>query len=773
MGDERTIRPHAQDSRILEPRTETSTASTMPPAVDEVAWNEPPTDEFLAPLSANKNHFYLGKGTVQGWRRMLQVDPSIRSWLSTAMIYIESTLHFLDHLTAEQITPELQTKIPHLSDMFEEIVHDLKSPYLDNGSLSLMSLERIQNLLFRDKRASMMRLHINMTDANKLDPSGNLGTAYKRAVLEWLQEEFGQRNISLNPEGSSFLAINVSRHAISCSVGRFDREIKYALRSPEIYERYGFDAKLIDDFAPSAKSMFMTIDTEGLHINEVLTSKDPDAILDLQAQIIGRIEESLRVLAVGTTLAERDPASIGMAAGASVYNHTDLPLIPGKAGYEVLKKNIELGLGYVPPSRYQSSSSIGTPNIDEKFQRHPRYAHDFGRLDHPERADTPGGALQILQRALLHLSSADSASEINRALEGLKEAMDLFELALDIGRMARSNPRNPAFIKWMQEIKLSDRSNLMDSYFIERVALRPEAQVHLVVMEIDSFKAFSTTYAVDETDSNFWGLFEPFFAEAKARGIDQPLITQVAGDLVALALPIVDADDRAVDINEFVTAAQQRVEKKYQDKPFHDMAKVKLRNGKGARIERQPLWQRGFAVFPSSTQPSNTDPFMNTLSVTAIATTAPTPRDADDMREWVRNINDIAKEIEALKESTAPNKGGYGFRPFAENDGLKPPPEPMGSVYPAGSAVKIDRRADRFRASIERQLEEAWGEDWTTMPLPAQNSFIGGLQSRAESSPGILTPDEVVDVMSQMSGSLAQFPPAPTLFMPLLGGIAA
>lgn len=771
MGDN-TIKPVEVDTAPLPEMEPGGTVSSKPPAVDDQPWNEPTTDEFTTVEGGTNQHFYLGKGTVQGWRRMLQVDASIRSWLSTAMVYIESSLDFLGDLTLEQVTPELQRKLPLLSEMFEEIVQDLKSPYLDNGSLPLLSLERIQNLLFRDKNASVLRLHINMTEANKLDPSGNLGTAYKRAVLEWLQREFGERNISLNPEGSSFLAINISRHAISCSVGRFEREIKYALRSPEMYERYGFNPEFVSDFTPRATSMFMSIDTEGLHIDEVLSSQEASSILDLQTQIIGRIEESLRLLAVGTTLAERDPASVGMAAGASVYNLVDLPLVPGKSGYETLKRNLDLGLGYVPPSRYQSSSSMGTPTIDEKFQRHPRYAHDFGRLDHPGRMDTPGGALQHLQNALSQLASAEGEEACSQALAQLGEAVEGFKIVLDIGRMARSNPRNPAFVKWMQEIRLSDRSNLMDSYFIERIALRPEAQVHLVVMEVDSFKAFSARYPVDETDSHFWGLFEPFFDEAKARGIDQPLVTQVAGDLIALALPVVDAKGRAVDISGFVTAAQERVKQKYQHKPFHDTAKVKIRSDKETRIERQPLWQRGYAVFPSRVQPKDTEPFMNTLSLTAIATTAPTPRDTEDMRAWVRTINNIAKEIEGLKETTAPNKGGYAFSPFLEDEQLAQPSETMGSVYPAGSAVKIDRRADRFVASIERQLEEAWGEDWTAMQPVAQSAFIGGLQCRAESSAGILTPDEVVDVMSQMSGSLAQFPPAPTLFMPLSGYIA-
>ena len=726
---------------------------------------------FIKAEDGNPNHFYLGKGEIQGWRRMLFVDRSLRSWLSGTMIYIETTLDFIEKLAIEDVTQELQKKLPLVSMMLEEIVQDLKSPYLDNGSLSLLALERIQNLLFRDRSGSMLRLNINMTDANKVDTSGNLGTAYKRAILEWLQNEFGERHISLNPEGSSFLAINVSRHEISCSLGRFAREIPYRLRNPEMYERYEFDPRLLKQFTPSATGMFMTVDTSGLEIEETLETLDSPAILDLQTRIIARIEESLRILAVGSTLAEKDPASIGFASGLSVYEADALPG-EGEAGYDTFMDSMKLGMGYVPPSVYRSQYIKGTPTVDEEFERHPRYGHDFGRLDHPERDDTPGGgALQMLQKRLLALSIARDEQEKDYALAKLKVAAKDFSYALDIGRISRSNPRNPAFVKWMQEVKLSDGSHLMDPYFIERVALRREENVHLAVVEIDSFKAFTNRYGVDGVDSQFWGVFEPFFSLAKDWGIDQPLLTQIAGDLVAIALPTQNSGGSPVDIDEYVREVQSRITAAYGNKPFQDTKKVKVKNGGiGHKIERWPLWQKGNAVIPKKDQPKGAEQFQTTLTITAVATTAPTPRTNADMKVWIHNINEMAARFDPLKEVT-PNKGQYESYPFSQTEKAPEPQKSFSGVYRVSPGERRDLVTERFMESIDSQLEEAWGEDWTTMDPALRAQFINLLKQRAESSPAILTPDDVVDVVAAMSGAgLAQFPPAPVLFMPLLAG---
>jgi len=768
-------------SRIGEGRTD--------PAVVRSPADDPPSsppdsptsvDEFVSIEDGNPNHFYLGKGEAQGWRRMLKVHRSLRSWLSGAMIYVENTIDFLNDLTVEDISHDLKKKLPLVSAMLEEIVQDLKSPYIDNGSLSLLALERIQNLLFRDKQASMLRLNINLTDANKVDTSSNLGTAYKHAVLEWLQKEFGERHISLNPEGSSFLAINVSRHEISCSLGRFAREILYRLRHPEMYERYEFDPAVLDHFVPSATGMFLTMGTEGLEVDEVVESGDAEATLELQKRMIGQIEESMRLLAVGSTLAEKDPASIGLISGMGVYDADDLPLLPGKPGYEILKEKLELGTGYVPPSVYRSEFTRGTPTMDEEFRIHPRFGHDFGHLDHPERKDTPGGkddtpggALQLLQKAILALSAAEGEEEIEFALETLKKTTRRFSLALDLGRIARSNPRNPAFVKWIQEVKLSDGTKLQDPYFVERVSLRPEKIVHLITLEIDSFKAFSDTYPVDEADSHFWGVFDPFFEEARERGIDQPLITQIAGDLVALAVPVIDSEGNAVDIEEYVTSAQQRIKEKYKDMPFQDRAKVKVKNGNGYRIERLPMWQKGNMVTSQERQPKGAEPFLTTLTVTAVATTAETPRTSHGRKLWEDNIALMASKIEALKEEKRPHKGGFALHDFDDSQELPDARTSFAGIYRIGTLEKRDLIAERFDVAVDGQLSEAWGEDWTGMESQGKAKFLGILRTRAESSPAILMPDDFVDAISEMGGAeLMQFPPAPILFMPLMAGAA-
>ncbi len=735
-------------------------------------------DSSMPPDSSYRLIFQGREPHKKEWRRFLSVDPSLRTWVSGAMTYVEKTIEFLKRLDVEDLTKEFQDKLRFIGPALEEIVQDLRSPHFDNGSLSLLGAERIQNLLFRDGKGSMFRLNINLTDANKIDPSGNLGTAFKYAVLEWLQDEFGIKHIMLSPEGSSFLAINVSRHEMSSSLGRFEREIRYRLMLPEMRERFEYDASLMGEFIPSAVGLFMTITDEGLNIQKILGDKNTKAIHRLQSRVIKRIADSLRLLAVGCTFAERDPSSIGLKAGLAVYDVTDLPSKPKDKGYMIFQEQLKLGLGYVPPSIYRSEFLDTTVATDNKMMAaYPRMSHDFGHLDRPPREGDKGGALQILVNAIDEASRASDDEQKKSALKKLRKAASRFARALDLGRIASLNPRNHMFNKWLQEIRLSDGTNLVDSYFIENAALRPESKIHLVLLELDSFKAFSSSYPVDEYDTDFWAVFDHVFAVADALSIDKPSITQVAGDLVAAAVPTVDSNGDNVDIKFFVRMVQRRITDSYMNRPFQDYSKVEISNGdeKGTRVERWPLWQRGKEVFPAQEKPMGSRPYMNTLSVSAVATTISTPKEGQDLKTYSRIIEEMAKNVEELKIETSPKKGGFLYFEERELAPTEPPgpssvPTSIGDLHrafersgPKASIIK------KFESSIDEQLYEAWGERWRWFDKKFRDELIGCLVKSEPNLAPILTSGEFMGVISTMQcGKFMQFLDVPFLFVPPL-----
>ncbi len=700
------------------------------------------------------------------WKQYVNVPQPLRTWLTHAMMYVENTIEFLQNLQVSDLTPEMQHLLRSLGKELELIVEDLKSPYLDNGSLSLLGLERIQNMLFRVGHGSIMRVNINMTDANKIDPSGNLGTAFRQVVLEWLQDKFGNVHITQNPEATSFLAIDVRKHVIDDQMGRFARDIEARLRREEITKQYNLQPAMLDAFQPRATGMVMRLTGEGLTIQETLDTRDRALIMDLQERMISRIEESLRLLAVSSTLAEKRPEAINLASGAAVYSVTDLPLTPGTRGYELLKEQYKLGLGYVPASVHFPHRAREASATDVRMRQHPRHGHNFGQIDHPKRPGNSGGALQILQKALNEAAVASDDFEKQDALSRIQEAADRFSPTLSIGRMARANPRNPLFVKWEQLIHLSDGTHFMDPYFLENLAMRPEPSIHLAMVELDSFKAFSLAYPVDEGDSHFWGIFDAFFDVAHEMRIDPPILTQVAGDLVAAAIPTVDQDGNPTNLERFLKHVQHHVVEAYRDKPFQDYTKREVTDEKGTRVERWPLWQIGDLTFPFVTRPKHGKAYMRTLSITAVATTIERPTKASDGEALMRLKDEMASQIEVLKEKLAPQKGGFAL--------MTPPPttKKERSRNTGYFMPRTDQEGKagmhRFASIIDRQLHTAWGEHWDKLDRSTKKSFLSRLYQEAPTMPPILTPDAVVSIFSNSScGRPASLPALPPmLFIP-------
>lgn len=703
------------------------------------------------------------------WQRFTVVPRDLRTWLTTQMLEMRNTFNYLVDLQENDINDDVKKWLIEKMESIETLVHDLQSPFFENGSLSLLGLERLQNLLFRVGHGSMLRVNINMTDANKLDPSGKLGTAYKNVVLKWLQREFGIRHVSQNPEGTSFLAINVGPHEISCSLRRFAHEIKLMLRTKAVQEQYDFDASLLKSFTPDATSMYMNLSTMGLEVGEILKNGDKQMILELQNQIITYIEESQRLLAVGTTLVEKEgPEKFGMTAmygGLNLYNAADLPMFPDMSGYERLQTGLRIGIGYVPEAEYRSpmDEMVKFGSAPGKLAVHPRYAHNYGLLYEV--------AMKRFKGAVGSVAKASTMENKEQALSELREAVQWLTIIFTIAEIARKNARNNLFTKWIQPVQLHDGMDRLEYYFLEEVAMIESPRVHMIVAEIDSFKAFSNAYPVDETDSHFWNLFDQFIWVARSRSIDMPVMTQVGGDLIAVAVPTLDQNGRSVDISEFIARVQKRVAGVYGNKPFQDYAKVEVANGHGMRVERRPLWRVGEKIIPSVTQPEGGEPYRRTLSLTMVGTTIQKPQSALDIGGFFDIVTELAVRVDELKNANLPEKGRFSV---ISSEQLAMPiqePQRLGFYVPKETRQQGEE-LKRFVEVSERELSGSWGEAWTQLPVDVRRHFIVNLSFyfTPQSQP-VVTPAIAQAIFSRMSMPVPVLPQMPvtlTAILPLI-----
>jgi hypothetical protein len=725
-----------------------------------------PADEVGGPRYFEQN---FNGVSFDRWQRFYAVPSDLRTWLTNQMMEVKNTFAFLTDLQAEDINEGMKAALSETVERLETIVHDLQSPLFENGSLSLLGLERLQNLLFRVGHGSMLRVNINMTDANKLDPSGRLGTAYKNVVLMWLQREFGIRHVSQNPEGTSFLAINVGPHEISCSLRRYAHEIKLMLQTKDVQKQYAFDPNLLKRFTPDATSMFMTLSTMGLEVDEILKSGNRQMVLDLQNQLITYIEESQRLLAVGTTLAEKEgPEKFGLTAiygGLNVFDASDLPMFPEMQGYDRLQMGLRIGIGYVPTAEYRSpmDERITFQVAPGKLAFHPRYAHNYGLLYEL--------AMTKFKTAVGEVQKASTRDEIEDSLVKLRESVEWLTIIFTIGEVARANARNHLFTKWIQPINLHDGTKKLEYYFLEDVAMMPEPNVNIVVAEIDSFKAFSNAYPVDETDSNFWNIFDQFVWVAKARDIDTPIMTQVGGDLIAVAIPTVDKHGKPVDPSEFMARVQKRMAGVYSNKPFQDYAKIEVSNGHGNRVERWPLWRVGDKIIPSMTQPAGGEPYRRTLSLTMVGTTVSTPRSALDISPFFDMITDLAVRVDELKNVSAPQKGQFRVISYEQLAMPIQQPQIMGFYVPLETRQQGEELKS-FVDAAERQLASVWGAPWKALPVEVRRNFIVRLSSffTPQTQP-VLTPAVIEAIFSQMNLAVPILPIAPVILAPCLPSI--
>jgi len=723
-----------------------------------------PEDIYVSPEEAVDA---TGASRLLGWQRFLTVPPALRTWLTNTMIHIEMILQFLSNLTADELTPGLQAQLKGLSKSLGNMVTNFQSPYMNNGLDPLLEVQRLQDDIFREGGGEAARSTINMTDANSRDKSGELGDLFKNVIVNWLHDIYGRRQVSLNPEGTTFMVIDIPRHRV---VDNASRQITEIIQGMEASGR-----TLPEGFVPRVVSMFMkfsegdidltelTSDLDQQRVQEIgpvkaiVESKNKEKILALQQRIIAYIERSLRIMAVANTIAEKASEAgnydlierIGIRliqSGTLVFEAPDIGRLFEDPYFA---EKYRIGEGYVPATRYFSlpyelfgSGSNEIPFLAGPEDAHlsgalsylfrllPRHGHEYGRIDHLKRDDDPGGALQILQAALLAAADAQTRGEKEAAVEAIHAAIPAFAKILELGRSARANTRNEAVAKFEQPVILHDRTERIDSYFFENMALRPEENVHLAIIEVDDLKAFLKKYGVSESDAYFWTIPDAFIWAAGVMNIEMnpQFITQVGGDLMAIALPTVDKDGNPVDINKFMKKVRDWIYFTYSNMPFQAEGKVQVPNGGGTdRYDRIPLWRVSGKVLPFLNVPTGGAPYERTLTISAIGTTVRTPRTEEDRAHLREAIFNMGKIVQYLKGITAPNKDAYAFVP-AENI-LKTPPQAI-------TGFNVEER----RGGLEGQLAGIWGDVWDRLSEGIRTYFVDQLRPTYETAAGPFWP---------------------------------
>lgn len=697
----------------------------------------------------------------------LLVHPQLRTSPTNIAIFERRVGIFLRGLKFADVTPELKEELLRLGEIEEGIVSDLRGQFLDWGALVLLGPEHVQNGVFQTGGAYVFRLNINMTDADRFSP--DFVTAYGEAVLAWLQEEFGPGRVPIydgydfphvtrNPEGSSFMVVGVPKEQIEESMARFADGIRERLRRPEGQVGHPFDVRYVDKFEPRGVGMFMEVDADGLGaevdgrwlgVNEIVKTGNKALILLLVRDMLSRIEDKLRILGAGANLAEKDPASIGLASGLTVYSTRGLPRSSSDTGFEIFMEALKLSKGSVPNGVYTSPvAGRRTGQLNGVLRRRPRPSHEVGRLKL---------ALVALKVALKRVANADTDEGKKVALSYLKETYRTFsELLLNIAWLARRNPRNMALLKWSQKIKLPDGTIRVEYPFLESLALMPDDSFFLMPIEVDAFKAFSGTYAVDDADSNFWGIFDQFLEAAVELNIERPVIdddgerrvraAQYGGDLGLVAIPKTDLNGKRVDLNKFIALVKGKLHEVYGDKMFQDYGKIPVPNGTNGSVItlRIPLWRVGDNIIASHSQPFGGVPLVRSLTVSVVGTEMPTPRTEADAKLFREVVGSLATLVETVKEWTAPEKNQNVIVSFAD-------------VLESMSMLRGERRESSTShiAGIMRDLDQhlgfVLGDEWSGAPARVRAGIFRHVTKTYSQSEGpfMLNPNYVRHTLEQ------------------------
>lgn len=211
-----------------------------------------------------------------------------------------------------------------------------------------------------------------------------------------------------------------------------------------------------------------------------------------------------------------------------------------------------------------------------------RMSHEWGHLTHSPRPNSPGGAQEVFWASIDNLEAAwrsGDAEVIALALSELKAKMSAYsENASYIWSRAIADPKNSFFLKRDSVIRDHSGNQVPSNVYLQEQARL--AWTHEFGAEADSIQQYLKTYSrdfdpdfEDEAFQSVWSIILEVVEEWR---IPLTLVNRPAGDFVMNTSGPLDINGVAVDNAAFVYEVWARIQKKYADKPYHDVKKVHL-----------------------------------------------------------------------------------------------------------------------------------------------------------------------------------------------------
>ena len=584
---------------------------------------------------------YLSLPPQAPFLRILGVPPELRTGHGERMIYSELAIEWMGMLLASDLLyPMVLPSLLNIGAHMRAIVDEMRELYLDRGNLPTLFTEDLLNRVFEtscrmDQAGEaqpitfpVIRLHVNLTTANKIDDSkGLVGTSLLTSTREWLRENFGSQNTYMDPVRTAFLVIleGIGLDAAFERLRRFGPEVSGKMREDQSLRETAVPEK-IQRFVPQhvALGLNFTVDDVpnirggGLH---------REGITRAQSRVLEAIEEFRKEIAASTVYLDEHQGTLDITGPSlPLYTRTHLP----PESDPVYRKYLETLAGFMGDGVFGVTN--GSPD-GLAMKEHPRHRHNFGQLSHvPDMGG--GGVLEgfdawvaafegFLQGKRVNLEDYDPLLQFYLR-DGEATSAGL-RLLLKLGEDATRMPNYPRLVKPLETWTNLDGGVENANFFAEKTAAAGYRQ--FIVFEYDSYKDFRRLHApTDEVDSEFQFIRKLWFDEAERMGLPEPVMTPYQGDLVLLGI---DAGDL---LGAYIEGVRDAVRAAYADRPFQRSTKFTYERyepilGRMApHTVRLPIWVKNGEYSVGAEWPgSGYEPYQGTLTVSGTYFETPRP----------------------------------------------------------------------------------------------------------------------------------------------------
>lgn len=599
-------------------------------------------------------------------------------------VHLEQLATAIERLNTGDVTPDQFDAIVKIPTRVCTMLNGLEYAYLDGGGISTEVVPNLLNSIFNDGVVDFLRIEINLTDANNVDGSEQLGTAYKKVFLRILQAKFGATHVA--NEGSAFYVTRVPLDQVEAAMRNLPREVMdgihidgvdvAGLRDARTQAETPFPVEKLPGFAPRFVGVHIAAQNEPLREQLARVQSSDDAIdigKRLETESVERVVSTLKEgAALCSLVGEVEPNEVGlrevnsMASGVKLYVQ-DGSVASTPYGRAKVDEAVATKRHYIPPFAKVDCADVEAamakgPHINPQRSgvlRAPRPRHELGQMRRARTEKDPtGGVYGELEDATAAFAKGD-ASGLTRIQIALRRLSNRFSEAV---YKADRNPRDLDVYRWSQDMMVGGTKVVLFP-FAAQVAKLPGNKVHLVTVEMDGLGAFLKAHG-SETSKGEDVLFEtvePFREAAKRMGISTDRVSgefkiaNRAGDLFVIALPTVNSAGKPVDIGTFLNLARRIFRERFAVPGRYYQAERKVEgvdeNGKRI-VVRTPRWKlRSGKIVDSLTRPPHSKPLMVPLSFTGVGQTirkpAGKPEKVHDVVE--ERASAMSTRIDALK----------------------------------------------------------------------------------------------------------------------------